>query len=233
MFEKLKEYWLYIVLWLIALWALAYSYISTMNSKIWTEITQTNADALTMSIWRNDKYKINKTVANDLLQANWWKSIWKYKIDDNVVTYVIWENFDEILWKSKLIDISSNLSDIQTWELRTILVAQSKISIEWNESVKAVNLDSDSNIKIWDELIEHKDVVRLDNLLKWYTISWIWYWVFDDLNTAKDFRNSYFSTYEVFEIWDTWKYIVLQNLEIWWTSAVKTEVVSNTAPSTP
>jgi len=115
MFEKLKEYALYIILWLIALWALAYAYLNTTNSKKWAEIEEANLDDMVASMSRSDKLKKSSTIANDLLNANWWKTVWKYKIDDSKVSYVIWENYSEIFDNKQMLDITSSVSDVEDW----------------------------------------------------------------------------------------------------------------------
>ncbi len=153
MFEKLKEYWLYIILWLIALWALAYAYVQTSNSQKWAEIESANFDALIASQSKSDKLKKSSTVANDLLAANWWKTIWKYKVDSNKVSYVIWETYNDIFDNKKMMDISSDLSDIEEWQLRTILIAQPAISVNWDDTINTVNLNSDKSLTIWTNTI--------------------------------------------------------------------------------
>ena len=218
MFEKLKEYWLYIILWLIALWALAYAYVHTQNSQKWAEIESANFDAMTTALSRSDKLKKSSTVANDLLQANWWRTIWKYKIDDSKVSYVIWETYSDIFENKKTLDVLSNLSDIEEWQLRTILIAQPAVEVEWNESEVIVWLNSDKSIEIWWWTISQEDVKDTADELKWYNVSAIWYTTFETEQEAKDFRDSYFSSYEIYEIWNTWKYMILTqyNTTTWW-----------------
>ena len=228
MFEKLKEYWLYIILWLIALWALAYAYVQTQNSQKWAEIESANFDAMTTALSRSDKLKKSSTVANDLLQANWWRSIWKYKIDDSKVSYVIWETYSDIFENKKTLDVLSNLSDIEEWQLRTILIAQPAVEVEWNESEVIVWLNSDKSIEIWWWTISQENVKDIADELKWYNVSAIWYTTFDTEQEAKDFRDSYFSSYEIYEIWNTWKYMILtQYNTTWW------EIDSTTASPIP
>ena len=179
MFEKLKEYALYIILWLIALWALAYAYLNTSNSQKWAEIEEANLDAMVSAMSKSDKLKKSSTIANDLLEANWWRSIWKYKIDSSKVSYVVWEDYNNIFDNKKMIDISTELNDIEDWELRTILITSVPTQVNW-EDINVIDLNSDKSIKVWDTTVSLNDLKDVDNWLKWYNVSAIWYWTFEN-----------------------------------------------------
>ncbi len=217
MFEKLKEYWLYIVLWLIALWALAYAYVQTSNSQKWADIESANLDAMVTAMSKSDKLKKSSTVADDLLAANWWRSIWKYTIDSSKVSYVIWETYDEIFDNKQMLDISADVADVDDWQLRTILIAKPAAQVNWND-INTVQLNSDKSLTIWNNTISREDLNDVADELKWYNIWAIWYTTFDTEQEAKDFRDTYFSTYEVYQIWTTWKYAILKEYNQWWES---------------
>ncbi len=219
MFEKLKEYWLYIILWLIALWALAYAYVQTSNSQKWAEIESANLDAMTIAMSRSDKLKKNSTVAEDLLNANGWKTIWKYKVDNSKVSYVIWETYSDIFDNKRMLDISSDLSDIEEGQLRTVLIAQPAVSVNWDDTINTVNLNSDKSLTVWSNTISQENLDEVADELKWYNVWAIWFATFATEQEAKDFRDTYFSSYEVYEIWNTWNFIVLKEYTNWtWES---------------
>ena len=227
MFEKLKEYWLYIILWLIALWALAYAYVQTSNSQKWAEIHEANLDAMVTNLAKSDKLKKNSTVADNLLNANWWKTIWKYKIDSSKISYVIWETYEDIFENKQMLDISADVADVEDWQLRTVLIAKPAVQVNWND-INTVNLNSDKSLTIWNNTISKDDLKDVADELKWYNISAIWYTSFDTEQEAKDFRDTYFSNYEVYEIWTTWKYIVLTEYNDWWSNNVNDKVDTQT-----
>ncbi len=229
MFEKLKEYALYIILWLIALWALAYTYINVSNQQKWTEIHEANLDAIVNSLAKSDKLKKNSTVADNLLQANWWRTIWKYTIDSDKVSYVVGETYSDIFDNKKMIDISSDMSDVEEWKLRTILIAQPATQVNW-EDINSINLNSDQSITIWENTISKDNINQVADELKWYNVWAIWFWLFENEKEAKDFRDTYFSSYETYEIWETWQYVILTEYNTtWWDSTTPTPKLNSVA----
>ncbi len=227
MFEKLKEYSLYIILWLIALWTLSYAYISVTNTQRWALIDENNSKAIMNTLIKTDQQKQWLTVAEELLKVNWWKNIWSYKIDNSKVSYVIWETYDDIFENWKLINIAANFENLESWQIRTILIANPAVTIEWSEDVKLIELNKDNTLEYWENVITREELRELSNTLKWYNISAIWYWPFSNLQEAKNFRNSYFSTYEIFQIWDSWQYIVLKEYKVSNSENTKTKLSSN------
>ena len=231
MFEKLKEYWVYMLLWIIALWALAYAYVQTTNSQKWAELHEANLDAMVTNMSKSEKLKKNTTVAEELLLVNWWKTIWQYRIDDTKVSYVVWETYDTIFNNKKTVDISSDL-DVTDWKLRLILIANPATKVDW-EDVNTVNLNSDKSISYWTNNIESSNLKNVANELKWYNISAIWYWPFANEQEAKDFRDDYFSQYEIYQIWETWKYIILTEYHSTWsTESLSWKIDSKTSTLT-
>ena len=224
MFEKLKEYALYIILWLIALWALAYAYLQTSNSQKWAEIESANLDAMTVAMSKSDKLKKNSTVAEDLLNANWWKTIWKYKIDSNKVSYVIWETYNSIFDNKKMLDISSDVADIEDWQLRTILIAQPATKVN-GEDINTVHLNNDKSLTVWSNTISHENLNEVADELKWYNVWAIGYTTFATEQEAKDFRDTYFSSYEIYEIWETWTFAILKEYNDWlWDTNIEEKI---------
>lgn len=218
MFEKLKEYSLYIILWLIALWALAYAYLSVTNANKWKDILSWNNDAIIMAISRSDKVKSTRTIAADILDVNGWQNIGKMKIDADAVTFVNGETYEDIYTALKSsVDFSDVATDVEAWELRTIIVTSTKghYSQDTWKTVKAVNFNADGTIK-WGSTVNISDATAVKaeaDELKGYEISAIGYWFFDTEEDAKEFRNTYFNTYEVYKTADS-KYIVLGEYEM-------------------
>lgn len=217
MFEKLKEYALYIILWLIALWALAYAYLSVTNANKGKDILSGNNDAIIMAISRSDKVKSTRTIASDILDVNGWQNIGKMKIDADAVTFVNGETYEDIYTAlSSSVDFSTVATDVEEWELRTILVTSTKgfYSADTWKADKAVNFNADGTIK--GSVVDITDATGVKaeaDELKGYEISAIGYGFFDTEDDAKEFRNTYFNTYEVYKTGNN-KYIVLGEYEM-------------------
>ncbi len=214
MFEKLKEYALYIILWLIALWALAYAYLSVTNANKGKDILSGNNDAIIMAISRSDKVKSTRTIASDILDVNGWQNIGKMKIDADAVTFVNGETYEDIYTAlSSSVDFTDVAADVEAGELRTILVTSTKGTYTGSTD-KVVNFNSDGTIKWATVDISDATGVKAEaDELKGYEISAIWYGFFDTEDDAKEFRNTYFNTYEVYKTGDA-KYIVLGEYEM-------------------
>jgi len=214
MFEKLKEYALYIILWLIALWALAYAYLSVTNANKGKDILSGNNDAIIMAISRSDKVKSTRTIASDILDINGWQNIGKMKIDADAVTFVNGETYEDIYTAlASSVDFTDVAADVEAGELRTILVTSTKGTYTGSTD-KVVNFNSDWTIKWATVDISDATGVKAEaDELKGYEISAIWYGFFDNEDDAKEFRNTYFNTYEVYKTGDA-KYIVLGEYEM-------------------
>lgn len=214
MFEKLKEYALYIILWLIALWALAYAYLSVTNANKGKDILSGNNDAIIMAISRSDKVKSTRTIASDILDVNGWQNIGKMKIDSDAVTFVNGETYEDIYTALKsTVDFDAVAADVEEWELRTILVTSTK-GVYTGSTDKVVNFTKDGTIKWATVDISDATGVKAEaDELKGYEISAIGYGFFDNVDDAKEFRNTYFNTYEVYKTGNN-KYIVLGEYEM-------------------
>lgn len=210
MFEKMKEYWLYVILGLIALWSLWFVYLSIVNNKSWSDIELNNTNAITKSINRSEKIKNNSTIAQEILSLNWWKRVWWYLIDTQRINYVIWETYEDIIDNKQLIDIADSL---ETWDgvLRITLISQPALTIQWKEDVKVVYLNRDDSIIVWEDIIIKSQLNQVNDYLKWYNISAIWFWMFENEQDAKDFRDTYFNNYVIYQVWTSWKYVILND----------------------
>jgi hypothetical protein len=126
-----------------------------------------------------------------------------------------------------MLDISADVADVEDWQLRTVLIAKPAVQVNWND-VNTVNLNSDKSLTIWNNTISKDNLKDVADELKWYNISAIWYTSFDTEQEAKDFRDTYFSNYEVYQIWTTWKYIVLTEYNDWWSNNINDKVDTQT-----
>jgi hypothetical protein len=100
--------------------------------------------------------------------------------------------------------------------LRTILVTSTKgfYSADTWKADKAVNFNADGTIK--GSVVDITDATGVKaeaDELKGYEISAIGYGFFDTEDDAKEFRNTYFNTYEVYKTGNN-KYIVLGEYEM-------------------
>jgi hypothetical protein len=152
MYDKIKEYWLYIVLWILAMWALVSTYFVVKHTKAWYEIQWNNTNAIIdWTLQWDSNIKAWATMWEKILLLNWWKKLWNYFISENKLNYVISEYYDKIVDDNKIVDILSDL-DVTDNEIRTILITWTPTKVDWND-VNSIELYNDWSIKIWEELI--------------------------------------------------------------------------------
>ena len=184
MFEKLKEYWLYIVLWLIALWALAYAFLSTSNAQKGWEVVSKIQDKLVTAIAKNQKVKDKTTIVDHLWDLDW-LTIGSYKLSKSPVT-VYNVNWDEVVtwWAFKW---TETLPTTTAWTLQLVMMPNAKI--QWTANVEKLELTKGQV----NGAAINTDV---NEQLRWFLATgYVWFGTFDSDTTAKDFRDSYFSTW--------------------------------------
>ena len=184
MFEKLKEYWLYIVLWLIALWALAYAFLSTSNAQKGWEVVSKIQDKLVTAIAKNQKVKDKTTIVDHINDLDW-LTIGSYKLSKSPVT-VYNVNWDEVVtwWAFKW---TETLPTTTAWTLQLVMMPNSKI--QWTANVEKLELTKGQV----NGAAINTDV---NEQLRWFLATgYVWFGTFDSDTTAKDFRDSYFSTW--------------------------------------
>lgn len=194
MFEKLKEYGLYIIIWLIALWALAYAFLSTRNSQAWADVLGKVQDNLINAISKSQKVKDTTTFAT---HAQWldWLSIGQYKLD-LAKSYVLNENWDDtvigwtlenqleaaVAWKLNIVMVTSK----QTWATATKVELTKTTAKEWSQVYD----------KTWNT--PNKKLTELNEQLRWFLATWyVGFATFDSEDDAKSFRDSYFPNWMV------------------------------------
>lgn len=191
MFEKLKEYGLYIIIWLIALWALAYAFLSTRNSQAWADVLSKVQDNLINAISKSQKVKDTTTFVT---HAQWldWLSIGQYKLDLSK-SYVLNETWDNsvIGWT-----LDQSLADASTdGKLNIVMVTSKPV---WAAS--KVELLTGS-AKIWTKTYTKDWTDKLSDLneqLRWFLATWyVWFATFGSEADAKAFRDSYFPNWMV------------------------------------
>ena len=184
MFEKLKEYWLYIVLWLIALWALAYAFLSTSNAQKGWEVVSKIQDKLVTAIAKNQKVKDKTTIVDHINDLDW-LTIGSYKLSKSPVT-VYNVNWDEVVtwWAFKW---TETLPTTTAWTLQLVMMPNAKI--QWTANVEKLELTKGQV----NGAAINTDV---NEQLRWFLATgYVWFGTFDSDTTAKDFRDSYFSTW--------------------------------------
>lgn len=200
MFEKLKEYGLYIIIWLIALWALAYAFLSTRNSQAWADVLSKVQDNLINAISKSQKVKDTTTFVT---HAQWleWLSIGQYKLDLSKA-YVLNENWDDTVigWT-----LSNDLADASADGKLNIVMVTSKQ--KWADATKAelttntakttkgatVLKEYNKDWSAWKEKLS-----TLNEQERWFLATWyVWFATFWTESDAKSFRDSYFPNWMV------------------------------------
>jgi len=199
MFEKLKEYALYIILWLIALWALAYAYLNTTNSQKGSDVLSSVQDTLISAVSKNDKVIAKTTVVDHMSDLNG-ISIGQYKIDATKAYFVNtnWDT-DAISWEFAAAHASLPAAATTTgvWKLQLVLMPNEAVKgitatdfvLEANWVVNGHDNSDASEAHAWtaDEQNE---------IMRWFlAYGYVGFGTFADVDDAKDFRDSYFSTW--------------------------------------
>ena len=207
MFEKLKEYWLYIVLWLIALWALAYAFLSTSNAQKGWEVVSKIQDKLVTAIAKNQKVKDKTTIVDHISDLDW-LTIGSYKLSKSPVT-MLNVNWDDIVtwWELKDkkhdnsteadITIPTAANTTWAWKLQLIMMTNKAIS-----TTEKGSIDLESK-KAWTILSGTDNFKNMNEQLRWFLATgYVWFGTFADETSAKEFRDSYFSTWMIVKKWN-------------------------------
>ncbi len=242
MFEKLKEYWLYIILWLAALWALSYMYITTQNTNKWADLKkEIQYKFLDWIKLKDEAWYRNKTITWLINDVNWktfnWKVIdwdsvylinqdWLLAVEDwrlaKLLTpqqvnklYYSWNPAELKLFLIPL--VNSNLVD--TNNLNWILELREDEINEINTNWWLKNILENLNWN-WSQSSWNKNIKDLSDFSRWYIWEWyFWLWLFDSQQDAIDFAHDYFNGAEVVQVSDNWKYWVFFEIVGWWSTA--------------
>ena len=204
MFEKLKEYWLYIVLWLIALWALAYAFLSTSNAQKGWEVVSKIQDKLVTAIAKNQKVKDKTTIVDHLWDLKW-LIIGSYKLDVEKVK-MLNTNWDDVVtsWTTTL-DLPTAADTTESWKLQLVMMTNKTIAPvpEWSYDIITK--------KAWAEIAGTDWFKNLNEQLRWYLATgYVWFGTFKDETSAKEFRDSYFSTWMIVSKSATWSVVMIE-----------------------
>ena len=192
MFEKLKEYWLYIVLWLIALWALAYAFLSTSNAQKGWEVVSKIQDKLVTAIAKNQKVKDKTTIVDHLWDLNW-LTIGSYKLNTEEVLFLN-EKWDDAVtsWT-----VTWNATTT-AWELKLVMMPNEKIASVSEATLTLKTKEASATKKANGTEAEQKAFKELNEQARWFLATgYVWFWNFANETDAKEFRDSYFSTWIV------------------------------------
>lgn len=205
MFEKLKEYWLYIIIWLIALWALAVAYLSLRSTQEWQIWYGRIYDWLLSWIAKSDSVKKITTLADYMKELDWYQ-LWEYQLSTSKVFLTNW-NWEDMVWdESKVYDwgwwreklyIDTVTNTTQNWKLWLYILLNKKLA--WNPSdylleSKKMTFNSTTYTPSDTQFKEQ------NMLLKWFVTEWyLWLWSFSTLEQARDFRDKFFSNWYVLQ----------------------------------
>ncbi len=198
MFEKLKEYALYIILWLIALWALAYAYLNTTNSQRGSDVLSSVQDTLISAVSKNDKVIAKTTVVDHMSDLNG-VTIGQYKIDATKAYFL------NVNWDTAA--IGWNIPQVWTTPANAVIFTKAETTEAWklwlvlmpNEAVKWITWEvfKLENWKVNDVAAASWAGTDAENeIMRWFlAYGYVGFGTFADENDAKEFRDSYFSTW--------------------------------------
>ena len=207
MFEKLKEYALYIILWLIALWALAYAYLNTTNSQKGSDVLSSVQDTLISAVSKNDKVIAKTTVVDHMSDLNG-VTIGQYKIDATTAYFVNvdWDT-EALNWAftTEKTKIAKAADTTVVWKLQLVLMPNEKVKgITWTEfELGKSTVKVDGTAKTWaDSEAEDYSADAENEIMRWFlAYGYVGFGTFDKEADAKDFRDSYFSTWITVKNW--------------------------------
>lgn len=205
MYEKLKEYWLYIIIWIIALSALAVAYMSLRNTQEWQLWYSRIYDWLLAWISKSDSIQKVTTITDHMKELDWYQ-LWEYQLSSSKVFLTNWKwddmttdeskVYDWNWWREKLfIDTTANTTE--AWKLWIYILLNKKLAWNSNDYLlesKKMTFNSTTYTPTNTEFKEQNP------LLKWFVTEWyLWIWSFNSLEQARDFRDKFFSNWYVLQ----------------------------------
>lgn len=204
MFEKLKEFSLFIIISLIWLWVLTYSFLNTNNTQKWSVIITKVHEWILSWITKSKVIKNVTTISDHLKDINW-SNIWEYLLDTSKI-YLTNSDWDLL---------STQIDKIHNWNL--YLNTTQNTTEQWKISLHLLThktlwhttnseeyiLSSKKIIKNWYEITsDEKKFKWINEELRWYLPQWyIWFWTFKTHDEATKIRDSYFSNWIVLQWW--------------------------------
>lgn len=214
MFEKLKEYSLYIIISVFWMWALFMMYYQYSNSKNWEEMINALQVSISEWLWLPQTLKNNVTIVDSLIKLSW-KSLWKYKLNTNQVIFfnVDWENLIKD-WENNNLTLEQHLPPELTTEkkiLELYIVPEHKIWwildswIEWEWYVlERKKID-------WWIYKETNELIKVNEEARWFLKTWyLWVWSFLSKKDAEEFIKEYLTTWIVVKLKENQYWIFFQ-----------------------
>lgn len=247
MYEKLKEYWFYIVLWVIWIWSLWMYFVKILNEKKWNEFYETFQVSILNQIpkW-GKKDTIYKEIENKKINSNFWE----YNLNLKEWIYVLnWVNIEKwiVEWKLSYLSDKWLLSDLyNNEETKKDILEKNNLRLyllPWQD-VKFFSKEYNSinwwYIIKWNEIIlwnwKKISLKESNDLEKWY-VDWshFWIWFFKNNKEAKNFQEKYFPTIWYVFWWEKTPIVVVwlesqwnitkpsQKNNDWWWQIVEVE----------
>jgi len=221
-FEKIKEYWLYLILLTLWLWLLIIAFLWYNSAKEWSKVYVKITNQIIDWATVNDTIKDKSTIWNKIINQINSFNFNDYSIDSWYITYSLWEDLDTIILNENFTnDISAYINyNLPVWKLRLVLVTKNNpLTLNWNYFV---NLWKNNVLTdIWWAWIEYiaDDLHQLTFKQKWFEdLWWFWFWPFNNISEAEKFQNAYFSHHSyIIKTNNSWiyQYILLMPLPIW------------------
>ena len=157
------------------------------------------------AIAKNQKVKDKTTIVDHINDLDW-LTIGSYKLDtDNVTVYNV--DWDDVVTKWTLW-ATVELPSPSAWTLQLVMMTNKEIKwkyTKWTTTVTTPDLpwkielvkptdSSKSSVKWLED--EKENIKTINEQLRWYLATgYVWFGTFDSDTTAKEFRDSYFSTW--------------------------------------
>jgi hypothetical protein len=199
MFEKLKEYSIYIVLSVIWMLVLVILFNDTRNEDVWNTFKW---DILNTIVQQKKEDKNTKNAYNyfSKILNKYYDKFNPYKLNTNEIIYLNWYNYktffngEKIFWINHLFDNN---------ELKLIIVPKDVQEIDW----ATYTIFKEVTAKYWDTEQDINYYKELNNQQRWLNNYW-WFclWTFEKEEDVIKFIEKYFSSASYFKIlW--WWYI--------------------------
>lgn len=235
MYEKFKEYWLYLLIWLLTFWVLWVLLVKTYNERTWAKFYENVQDSVLLWISQSDKLK--QTLSEKTTEKLQDFKFWEYSIDTDKWIYVLnWVNIDKWILENKLAywsekwllsDLYSNETDknkiLNEKKLVTFLLPWKKI----NDFSKAYDKKNWWYIIKWKKVIlwnwtelETKEANDLEKWYIWWSLFWVWY--FKSEEEAKAFQEKYFPTNWYVFWWKKTPIVAFEIASDWWSRSTST-----------
>lgn len=207
MFEKLKEYSIYIIISLVWLWLLVLMYLDFGAWKEWENFI--NSIRIWIKEWNElpQSLKDNTTIV-ELIQKSWISKLWNYQIKKDNIILFNW-NWDAFVnhWVDNIIVFDEQWSPTITTDQKIFqiyLLPHRKIewvidsnSIPW--TIKWYLLEKKK--MLWWIYKENNELISVQESARWFLTSWyIWIWNFWSLQLAEQIQERYLPKWTIVKL---------------------------------